>query len=82
MSQDEITCKQLTEVVTDYFEGTLPARQRQLLEEHLEVCPGCRNYIDQMRENIKLTGTVKQEEVPADVKTKLLEIFNQKIAGS
>lgn len=75
--KDEIVCKQLVELVTDYFDDTLSPRQRELLEEHLKSCSGCRNYIEQMRETIRLTGTVGEAEVPTGVRNQLLDIFRQ-----
>jgi predicted anti-sigma-YlaC factor YlaD len=74
---DEIACQQLVELVTDYFDGTLSPRQRELLEEHLKGCSGCRNYIEQMRQTIRLTGTINQDEVPTGVRSQLLDIFKQ-----
>jgi hypothetical protein len=31
--REEMTCRELVELVTEYLEGTLPARNRTLLEE-------------------------------------------------
>ena len=38
-AQDEMTCRELVEILTDYLEGALPRRDRERLEEHLETCP-------------------------------------------
>ncbi|HTX12885.1 MAG TPA: zf-HC2 domain-containing protein [Solirubrobacteraceae bacterium] len=46
---DEVTCQEFVELVTDYFEGALPARTQNLVEEHLVMCHFCRDYADQMR---------------------------------
>jgi Putative zinc-finger len=35
---DEMTCRELVQVVTDYPEGTLPEADRVLLEAHLVTC--------------------------------------------
>lgn len=77
MPRDEIACQQLVELVTDYFEESLPPRQRELLEEHLQGCSGCRNYIEQMRQTIRLTGTVQEDEIPLDVRDGLLDVFRK-----
>jgi predicted anti-sigma-YlaC factor YlaD len=77
MPRDEIACQQLVELVTDYFEESLPPRQRELLEEHLQGCSGCRNYIEQMRQTIRLTGTVQEDEIPTDVRDGLLDVFRK-----
>jgi hypothetical protein len=40
-SPDHITCQEVVELVTDYFEGALPADEAELLEQHLNFCDGC-----------------------------------------
>ncbi len=77
MPIDDIACKELVELVTAYFDGALPEWQREAVEKHLEGCGGCRNYMEQMRYTIKLTGTIDEDEVPADVRDSLLGVFRQ-----
>jgi anti-sigma factor RsiW len=50
---DEMTCQELVELVTDYLEAVLPEPQRERLEAHLAECPYCEEYIAQMRQTIK-----------------------------
>lgn len=52
---DELTCQELVELVTDYFEGKLPPEQRARFEAHVAECPGCQIYLEQMRTTIVLT---------------------------
>ena len=75
ISNEEIACQELVELVTDYFDDTLPPQRRIALEEHLKVCSGCRNYIEQMRETIRLTGTLTQDAIPKEAQDQLLSIF-------
>ena len=44
-----LVCRQAVELMSDYLEGALPARQRARLEEHLEGCPHCSEYLAQIR---------------------------------
>ena len=46
-----MTCAELTELVTEYFEGTLDDRE---LTAHLSDCPGCEEYVTQLRHTIEL----------------------------
>jgi hypothetical protein len=39
----------VTELVTEYIEGTLGAHETALFEQHLNFCDGCDWYVDQMR---------------------------------
>jgi anti-sigma factor RsiW len=52
---DELTCQELVELVTDYFEDKLPPDQRARFEAHVAGCPGCEIHLEQMRTTIALT---------------------------
>ena len=45
------------------------------MEEHLAICDGCTAYLEQMRETIRLTGMLTEEQIPQDQKQRLLEAF-------
>ena len=59
---NELSCQEMTEVVTGYLENALPADERERYERHLSYCAGCSTYLAQMRETIRQTGTVPREE--------------------
>jgi predicted anti-sigma-YlaC factor YlaD len=52
----ELTCRELVELVTDYFEDALAATERARFEVHLAECEPCRDYVEQMRTTVRLTG--------------------------
>lgn len=74
-TRDELSCRELVEIVTDYLEGTLPAEERARVEAHLVNCPGCTTYIEQMRETVRLTGRLREEDVPPGAREALLQAF-------
>jgi predicted anti-sigma-YlaC factor YlaD len=73
----EMACIEVVEVVTDYLEGTMPARKRRLLEHHLTGCDGCTAYLEQMRGTISLTGRLEPEDVPPELEERLLAAFRE-----
>jgi predicted anti-sigma-YlaC factor YlaD len=73
----EMACIEVVEVVTDYLEGTMPARKRRLLEDHLTGCDGCTAYLEQMRETISVTGRLEPEDVPPELEERLLAAFRE-----
>ena len=75
MSQGALTCHEVVELITDYLEDALPPHDRRRVEEHLAICDGCTAYLDQMRETIRLTGMLTEEQIPEDQKQPLLEAF-------
>ena len=52
LNEDEVTCRQFVELLTDYFEGALPSRTRGQMEEHLVMCDWCVTYAEQMQATI------------------------------
>jgi hypothetical protein len=71
----DLTCRELVELVTDYLEGTLPARDRLDFERHLVWCSWCRDYLDQMRTTIELTGAPDGSGPSSPLREQLLDAF-------
>ena len=71
----EMACIEVVEVVTDYLEGTMPARKRRLLEQHLAGCDGCDAYLEQMRRTIETAGRLREEDIPPELEERLLVAF-------
>ena len=55
-SPGELACIDLVNRVTEYLEGNLDERQREHIEQHLELCDGCRAALDQFQTVIRLVG--------------------------
>lgn len=72
----EMTCKELVELVTDYLEGTLPNEVLARMEKHLSGCEGCTHYLEQMRQTIRLTGQVREENLTPAQRDDLLRLFH------
>jgi predicted anti-sigma-YlaC factor YlaD len=75
--QPDLTCRELVEIVTDYLEGAMPAGERLRFEEHLVICPGCTNYLEQMRQTIRVVGSLGEENVPVPGRDELLRAFRE-----
>jgi anti-sigma factor RsiW len=69
-----VTCQELVELVTDYFDGALDEAQRDQFEAHLNVCPGCDRYVEQMRVTLRLAHDLKALEQRPEVAS-LLDAF-------
>jgi anti-sigma factor RsiW len=72
---DEMSCRELVDVITDYLEGTMDAADRARFEAHLQECPYCVNYLDQMRETIGALGGLSEESIGSEARSELLEAF-------
>ena len=75
MSEQALTCHEVIELLSNYIEGALSDGDRRRVDEHLALCDGCTTYLEQMRETIRLSGMVTEEQVPEDDKASLLAAF-------
>ena len=71
----DLTCKELVELVTDYLEGSLSRRDRRRFEQHIAGCANCTEYVAQFRETIRLTGTLREQDVSKEAAAELLAVF-------
>lgn len=53
---ERLTCAEFVELVTDFLEAALDPRERVRIDDHLALCEGCRNYLDQMRATVATIG--------------------------
>jgi anti-sigma factor RsiW len=75
LSAPPFTCRELVELVTEYFEGALSPAERTRFEEHVMSCPPCRAYLEQMQQTIRLLGSIPEETVAPDAEEALLAAF-------
>ena len=73
----ELACKELVEIVTDYLERTLPERDRARFEAHILTCPPCREYVEEMRTTLRLTGRLTVESISPSARDELLRAFRR-----
>jgi len=73
--RDEMACRELVEVITDYLEGTLAPADRRRFEAHVAECEYCENYLEQMRATIATLGGLSEESLSPDAREGLLEAF-------
>ncbi len=73
----ELACREAVELVTDYLEGALSARERRRFERHLAACPNCRRYIEQIRLTIAIAGTFESDELGHDARAELVALYRR-----
>jgi predicted anti-sigma-YlaC factor YlaD len=77
MTLNGLTCKEFVELVTEYFEGSMAPEEKNRFEAHLASCKGCETYLDQMAQTIRLTGQLREDQVPEEAQTELLNTFRE-----
>jgi anti-sigma factor RsiW len=73
-----ISCQEVVEVVTDYLEGRLSAEDAAIFEAHLELCDGCRWYLDQIRITIDTVGRIEDADVPPALRNTVMGAFRNR----
>ena len=76
-NEEELACQELVEIVNNYLEGALPEADRERFDAHLEICEGCRRYLDQMRMTIRVAGTLTEDDLDPDARDQLLQLFRE-----
>ncbi len=57
-----MTCRDLVELVTDYLDDALSPEERARFEEHLDMCEGCREHLDQVRTTLAVLDVMPETD--------------------
>jgi anti-sigma factor RsiW len=74
---DDLACIEVVEIMTDYLEGALPASEARQLERHLRTCPGCTEYLEQLRAVAGSLRGVTDDSFPAEIRDGLIADFRR-----
>jgi anti-sigma factor RsiW len=78
----DLSCRELVELVTDYLEGALGVADTRRFERHIAGCGGCTRYLEQLRQTIRLTGTLTLADLSSEAEATLLSAFRGWREGS
>ena len=81
MTEPEMPCQELVELVTAYFEDALDERDRRRFDAHLAECDPCQVYLAQMRETAGLVGRLDADSLSDEARTALLGAFRDSRPG-
>jgi anti-sigma factor RsiW len=79
--RNDLVCREVVELITDYLEGALPRAQRRRLEEHLRGCDHCGEYLRQIEATIELTGRLRSEDLPPRLREELIAVYRSWLAS-
>jgi len=72
-----MTCRQLVELLIDFVSDELPAEHRELIEQHLRICPPCVVYMETYKMTIHLSRQLPQRPIPPQLAEHLRALFEQ-----
>ena len=61
----DVACRELVERITDLLEDRLSDLEKDAVDQHLAVCPGCVAAIEQFRKTVELLGRLRDDDVRA-----------------
>jgi anti-sigma factor (TIGR02949 family) len=74
---EDLACVHVVELMTDYLEGALPEDDARRLERHLETCPGCSEYLQQLRAVAGSLRGLTEDSFPAEMRDGLIADFRR-----
>jgi len=73
--EEDLACQEVVEIVSDYLDGTMTPAERRRFEAHLETCPYCTEYVEQLREVGGALRALGGQSIDAARRDALLEAF-------
>jgi anti-sigma factor RsiW len=72
-----ISCREVVELVTAYLDGALSPEETERMEAHLELCPPCAAYVEQVRTTAHLAAVATAELELRPDRNALLRAFQE-----
>lgn len=76
-----LSCKDITELLTEYLEGEMSLAGRVQVRMHMTMCGHCRTYLKQLKLTIDSCGRIPPPEITEDLREELLTTFREWKAG-
>ncbi|MBZ0170665.1 hypothetical protein MELA_01396 [Candidatus Methylomirabilis lanthanidiphila] len=74
-----LTCQEQVDLLADYLDGTLHPETARALEQHLEGCPECLNFVTTYKATNAWVREITYEEMPEELQTRLANFLKAKI---
>jgi anti-sigma factor RsiW len=73
-----MACRELVELVTDYFEDRLSPADRARFDAHIAGCDACTIYLEQMRLTLRALGRIPEETISEAARRTLMRAFGER----
>jgi anti-sigma factor RsiW len=78
---DQITCKQMTDLLLDYLNDRLSPAVKRDLQRHLRICPDCVHFLNTYKKTVAAARGVHPQEIPPRVRTNILKFLRSRASG-
>lgn len=74
---NELRCRELVELVTDYLEDALPMETQARFEAHLSTCSPCMFYVEQIRLTMQTVARITEQQLEPTAREDMLHVFRE-----
>ncbi len=72
------TCKESVDLLLDFLDGAMPEEEARRLEEHLEACPPCIDFLRTYKATPGLCRRALSRQMPQALADRLTDFLRQK----
>ena len=76
-ADDDLACRELVEVTTEYFDGAMSDVDRARFERHLAGCSGCQAVLSQFRTTLQITRRLTEDQVSEEQRAAMRDVFRR-----
>jgi len=73
----DLPCREVVELVSEYLGHALTLEQRTQFDAHLETCPPCTTYLEQMKTVLSLASSLGKPASSEEVTQELKDLFER-----
>lgn len=66
-----MTCRELTALLVEHYEGNLDPDIQEVMERHREICPQCEGFLRTYQATIRLTEEAFRQDLPEKARESL-----------
>jgi predicted anti-sigma-YlaC factor YlaD len=66
------TCKEISDLLSNYLDNSLAARVKRQFDEHLKICPACVAFLNTFQKTLSVVHSVRVEDMPENVRRNVL----------
>jgi anti-sigma factor RsiW len=81
-AEPAMTCQELVELVSAYFDGALDATDQARFEAHIAGCDACTEFIAQFRTTTGVLARLTEADLDPHVRDEMLRAFRTWRAGA
>ena len=74
-----MTCRDATDILADYVDGTMPTELAAEFERHLADCEPCRAYLATYRKTGMLGAIAGRVDMPAEMQARLRRFLSEQL---